>query len=165
MVKYGHSGFTLIEILVVMLIMSVMAGMIVISFPSFTQNADLEKEARRLQLLFGMARTEAVLDSMEFGFKASKGGYQFLQYDDATQKWQKMSKPFHERELVDDFRLTLKIEESEFSLPGKNVPPVLILSSGEMTPFKLELEFKPGRETRTLRSTGFGELTLESEDD
>ena len=67
-------GFTLVEILVVVLLISVMAGLVVVNMPSFTQTADFDREARRLELLLQMARTEAVLDSIAFGFKSTDNG-------------------------------------------------------------------------------------------
>ncbi len=155
----AQRGFTLVEILVVLFVVTLMTGMVVVSLPSFTRNADFDQEMRRLSLLFDMARSEAELDSLEMGFKRTDKGYKFLIYHDASQTWQDRDAPFQERKLDEDFRLTLKTDEkSAIKLAGDGLPPVLILSSGEITPFTLRLESTPGGPARILKSDGYGKL-------
>ena len=56
-------GFTLLEILIVLLMVSVLVGVTVPNLPAVVDTADYDLEARRLELLLNMARGEAVLDS------------------------------------------------------------------------------------------------------
>ena len=151
-------GFTLIEILVVLLIITVLAGVTIARLPAFAENADFETETRRLQLLFNMAHQESILDSAEFGFRLTDDGYKFLKFDDGSQSWKDAENPFQERSLPDDLKLVVRAENEGFSLLGENLPPVLILSSGENTPFRLILESRLQDTSRTLRSEGYGEF-------
>ncbi len=157
-------GFTLVEILVVLFLISVMTGMVVVNMPSFTQTAEFDREARRLELLLQMARTEAVLDSIEYGFKPTDRGYMFFRYDDALQSWQQAGEPFHEREFSDEIRLRVRADNGALRLSGDSVPPVLILSSGETTPFEMELESKLSGKRKTLTTDGYGNIAWQTDE-
>lgn len=153
----ASAGFTLIEILVVLLIVTVMAGVTIARFPAIVNTADLDEESRRLELLFDMARNEALLDSVEYGFQLKGNGYEFLRYDDATQDWVAADSPYHRRTLAEGLELKLKAASSQFLGESSNLPTVLILSSGESTPFDLELSVS-GQAPRTLSTDGYGDF-------
>ncbi len=161
--SYPNQGFTLIEILVVLFIVTILAGLTVASLPGFVQNADFDTETRRLELLFDMARNEAMMDSSEYGFRRTDKGYEFLRFDDGSQQWEKASSPFHERTLSDDLRMTVRVREGGFRLLGENLPPVLILSSGETTPFEIILETRNDDVGYTFVSDGYGDFHWEHE--
>ncbi|MBT3624926.1 MAG: type II secretion system minor pseudopilin GspH [Gammaproteobacteria bacterium] len=156
-------GFTLIEILVVLLIVTILAGVTIARLPTFSRNADFETETRRLQLLFNMARQEAILDSTEFGFRLTDDGYKFLKFDDGSQSWKDAESPFQVRLLPDELRLVIEADSKGFSFLGENLPPILILSSGENTPFRLILQSKLQRASRTLMSEGYGEFVWDEQ--
>ena len=148
-------GFTLIEILVVLLIVSVLVGITVPSLPGFVDTADYDLEARRLELLLNMARGEAILDSVEFGFDLTDDGYEFLCYDESVKRWRRQESPYQARQLPDGLSLDLRVSNSEFNLQGESVPSVLILSSGETTPVTMTLESR-GEYRRILKTDGYG---------
>jgi type II secretion system protein H len=75
-------GFTLIEILVVVLIVSIMSGIAVTQLPGFVQTGDFDLESRRLKTLLDMAREEALVQATEFGFKPDEEGYAFYKYQE-----------------------------------------------------------------------------------
>ena len=156
-------GFTLIEILVVLLIVTILAGVTIARLPTFSRNADFETETRRLQLLFNMARQESILDSTEFGFRLTDDGYKFLKFDDGSQSWKDAESPFQVRLLPDELRLVIEADSKGFSFLGENLPPILILSSGENTPFRLILQSKLQRASRTLMSEGYGEFVWDEQ--
>ena len=151
-------GFTLIEILVVLLIVTILAGVTVAKLPTFSRDADFETETRRLQLLFSMARQESILDSTEFGFRLTDQGYKFLKYDDGSQSWADAESPFQERSLPDGLKLVIEADKDDFSSLGERLPPVLILSSGENTPFRLTLQSVSQQTSKALTSEGYGEF-------
>ncbi|MDG1233468.1 MAG: type II secretion system minor pseudopilin GspH [Pseudomonadales bacterium] len=156
-------GFTLIEILVVLLIVTILAGVTIARLPTFSRNADFETETRRLQLLFNMARQESILDSTEFGFRLTDDGYKFLKFDDGSQSWKDAESPFQVRSLPDELRLVIEADSKGFSFLGENLPPILILSSGENTPFRLILQSRLQRASRTLMSEGYGEFVWDEQ--
>ncbi|MFP6792120.1 MAG: type II secretion system minor pseudopilin GspH [Pseudomonadales bacterium] len=156
-------GFTLIEILVVLLIVTILAGITVARLPAFSRTADFETETRRLQLLFSMAHQESILDSTEFGFRLTDDGYKFLKFDDGSQTWTDAESPFQKRSLPDELRLVIEADNDGFIFLGENLPPVLILSSGENTPFRLILQSSLQKTSRTLMSEGYGEFVWDKQ--
>jgi len=162
--KNTSPGFTLVEILVVLLIVTILAGLTVTRLPSFARSADFDTEVRRIELLFSMARTEAILDSSEFGFRLSDTGYKFSKFDHASQSWRDAASPFQLRELPSEFRLTIRSDNDDFRLAGENLPPILILSSGETTPFDLILESTIDSETRIFSADGYGQFKWRDDD-
>lgn len=168
MLRRNTKGFTLIEILVVLLIVSVMAGVAVINLPSFTQSSDFDEEAKRLHVLLQLARDEALSQSSELGFRLDRDrtgqltGYSFYIYDDLNQSWESFDRlPFKPRKLEDGIELQLIIEgdADRFRLDdeAEDLPPLMLLSSGETTPFELTIFREPDLSV-TLRGDGYSQI-------
>ena len=76
-VRRTAAGFTLVEILVVMVIIGITLGMASLNaIPSPRQ--DLENEAKRLTLLLQLARDEAIVRNKQVAFEATPERYHFL---------------------------------------------------------------------------------------
>ncbi|MDF2179218.1 type II secretion system minor pseudopilin GspH [Aliiglaciecola sp. CAU 1673] len=165
-------GFTLLEVMLVLLLMGLIVGTVSLTAFSSSQQDKLEEQARRFQVVFDMASDFAVLNQLELGLRIDENQYQFLVLDD-EQKWQYFTadKIFTAHELPEDFSLELQLEDlpwqEEDSLfsdelfdeglsvseegveigneEDKPIPPpqVLVLSSGEFTPFQLWFKFEP----------------------
>lgn len=73
-------GFTLIEVLVVMVIISIMMSFAVITIGGSKDRA-LEEEAKRLTALMRMGAEEAVLRSTDYVLTVARDGYQFYEWD------------------------------------------------------------------------------------
>ena len=74
-------GFTLLELLVVMVIAGIMLG--VVSFNALPNSRQrLENDAKRLALLFQLARDEAILRNLPVAFDVDQFGYHFLVRED-----------------------------------------------------------------------------------
>ena len=75
--KKLQAGFTLLELLVVMVIAGVMLG--VVSFNAMpSAHQALENEARRIALLLQLARDEAIVRNSPVAFEADAEHYRFL---------------------------------------------------------------------------------------
>lgn len=163
--KQPH-GFTLVEILVVLLIVSIMSSVAIFNLPGMAQNSDFDTEVDRLEVLLELAREEALMQSSELGFRVDRDrfgaptGYSFYVYDDLNQQWTGYDRaPFKPRQLEEDIRLSLQIEgdTDRFRLDAEesdNLPPVMLLSSGETTPFDLIIYREPDLSV-TLRADGY----------
>ncbi|MAV25723.1 MAG: type II secretion system protein GspH [Gammaproteobacteria bacterium] len=148
-------GFTLIEILVVLFIVSVMTGIVVANIPALTVTDSFDTEMNRLRTLMMLAHDEAVSGSEELGFRTHGDGYEFLRYVDVEQKWELLEeRPFRPRQLHDGQSISLRIEDVTLTIGEDDPPAVLILSSGEVTPFHLILEDDLG--SRVLTADGYG---------
>ena len=73
----GARGFTLVEVMVVMVIIGITLGLVSLNaIPSPRQ--DLQKEAQRIALLLQLARDEAIVRNRLIAFEANSERYRFL---------------------------------------------------------------------------------------
>lgn len=73
----GARGFTLVEVMVVMVIIGITLGLVSLNaIPSPRQ--DLQKEAQRIALLLQLARDEAIVRNRLIAFDANSERYRFL---------------------------------------------------------------------------------------
>lgn len=163
-----HRGFTLLEVLVVLFVVAIMAGIAVMQLGSRDRDRQLETEARRLQHALELTRNEAVLSAVEWGLEMTAEGYRFLRLEQDEGRWQAVTtSPWREHALQPGIDARLRIEdrrrgpEALAGSTGQLRPGMLILSSGEMTPFRIDLLPEwPGAGWR-LSSDGFGPVSTE----
>jgi general secretion pathway protein H len=86
-----HRGFTLLEIMLVMLLLGLMASYVVVNFVSESRTARIQKETDRLQQLVQVISETAILKQQDFGLVLNDKGYQFLVHD--GQKWLEVGEP------------------------------------------------------------------------
>ncbi|WAJ36134.1 type II secretion system minor pseudopilin GspH [Pseudomonas sp. GOM7] len=159
---FGQRGFTLIELLVVLVILGCLIGLAVLSTGIAGPARELRSEAERLSGLIGVLTDEAVLDNREYGLSFTRESYRVLRYDPQRAEWQALDEQAHR--LPGWAELTLEVEgedaDQAASLPAKasaDNPQLLILSSGELTPFRLRLGERRRDGLRLqLSSDGFG---------
>ena len=182
-----QAGFTLLEIVVVILIMGVMVTFASLSIGNRVNEDKLETEARRAEAVLKLASEEAEAKGIEIGLRFTEGGYRLLTLD-STRRWQdyELSGPLRRRVFQAPFALDLRIEGKPIRLPPELTPEqerelaesaeikstrendaqqltpqVLLLSSGEITPFTL-LIAAPGLPAGyRLESDALGRLQLQ----
>jgi len=143
--RQSQAGFTLLEVMVVVLIIG-----IIISFASLSVgqsgSQEQEQEAKRLTALLRLASEDAIFNSRELVLELFSGGYRFTVLDAVGQR-QSLDKEevtYRERELPEQYHLRVEINGEEVSLSalpqeGEPPPAVYLLSSGEMTPFTIDV--------------------------
>lgn len=140
--SHRQQGFTLIEVLVVMVLISIIITFAVLSID--TGPEELRREGARLASLLDLASEDAVINGREYRVLLQRQGYAFEEYRDS--KWQpsgdELLKP---RTLPDNMRLEFTLENEPVELPPgsepipnkKNSASLPLLSSGEIPYFKL----------------------------
>ncbi|MHB1239594.1 MAG: type II secretion system minor pseudopilin GspH [Gammaproteobacteria bacterium] len=137
----GARGFTLLELLVVLVIIGVVLSMVTLSTGTRNRDTELSEDASRLAALMGMASDQAVLSFADYGIRFSPHGYRFMILD--GQKWRPVTNDelLRPRRLEPDVNLRLVTEGQPVPLtnPGAadEKPNVFLYSSGERTPFTL----------------------------
>ncbi len=179
------SGFTLIEILVVVVIMGIISAIVVLGLGNLGDDRELRTEARRMSTLIEMASDEATLQGRDFGLELMQGGYRFVEFDPLSEQWSEvigddLMRPRRLAEgtefdlVLEDKRVLLKLDAAETQknddddnrdLSDDYLPHVLVLSSGDITPFVLEIYRNSDRASIQLSATPAGELKVGTSED
>jgi len=143
-------GFSLIELLVVVVIIAVLALAVTLSVAGGADR-QLARESDRFESLVHFACEKAEQSGREIGVNVGTGGYAFQQL--SGDKWQDVDTDdaLRARAWLDGVRVALSREGHGVDLDARNAPPQIVcFSSGEMTPFALTLalgDAKPYRIT------------------
>ena len=146
-------GFTLIELLVTTAILATVALAAVLSLrmaPGESPAARMEELARTLRYL----QEEAMYTRRSFALSFARGSWRVLELDESDERWKPRAdgRPYRSGVWNPNFTAELRIEGRRVAmrdrLPGRLEPDVVLLSSGENTPFSLSLEDNAGRVAR-----------------
>ena len=153
--RRAAAGFTLIELMVVMVLIGVLVSMVHISLgDNNSRNARQEADVL-LGLIHGL-REKAVLEGHEYGLRLEPGAYQLMRFE--GEQWQavepRVSLPVG---LV--LALTLDGQDQPL-IAGSVTPQLLWLSSDENTAFELHLDSPPQR-WRSIVSDGLADAVID----
>jgi general secretion pathway protein H len=143
------NGFTLLELLVVVVIVSILFSFLMLSIRSNSPEDLIKEEARRLNQLLQLALEEAVLRNTEYGLLFNARGYQFLQLNENNWQTVDADKLLRKRELPLEMEIELSVEQTDIIITDapedpeegdderteeKIKPQVFLMSSEEITP-------------------------------
>ena len=159
-------GFTLVEILVVVVIIGVLSAGFILSISlAGGRDADLEKESTRLYDLMNYAREQAELQTRNYGVIFQDDSYEFVSYDVHRQQWRGVFEDdiLRLRKLPYGLDVKLKVETRPVVLKkpqdaNDKTPQVMIFSSGDLTQFEVTLEREAGLRTVTINQDDKGLL-------
>lgn len=165
MFKYSSSsrtaGFTLIEMMMVIVIVGILASAIQFTFRGNQSDKQLAKESQRFAGLFALASEYGMLNNIELGLYIEEQSYRFLAFD--GEQWVELSdaESLVPIELPENMGLSLTLDDlpvepsllTELQLvlaeqddfkEDEELPPqpqVLMLSGGDITPFSVNFYF------------------------
>ncbi len=143
-------GFTLVELLVVLVILGVFSTLIALSTAPDTRRESLN-EAERLRLLLETAVQQAQVGGRPIALLAEGTSYRFLQ-GDLERHWEVLSDDEHlrARKLPEGMRIVA------ISVEGQALPPqgMLVFASSTAPMFRIDLESPQGVFTLSARPNG-----------
>lgn len=146
------SGFTLIEILVVLIVMGLLAALAIVNLGGGTQQRELQNTVRELYLLMQTASEQAILNNQELGLILDDDAYRFVVFNDREGRWAGQSERLFRARPIPEWAEVTPFIESDVPRLASNEdelrPSIVFFSSGETTPF--ELEFSIGRQQNAL---------------
>lgn len=155
-----RSGFTLLEILLVIVLIGILASAVVLNFDGDTAEEQVDKEVTRFQQVFQFIAETAQLRQQEWGVVVAENDYAFVYFADGSWQWVQQPEVAKPHRLPEGIQLQLEIEglpgaeqnllsqlewqqEEQTSLSTEEgvakppLPQIFILSSGEISPFRL----------------------------
>jgi len=167
------AGFTLLELLVVIVIIGIMTSMAVISVNVLGGDHQMQQEAERLQAILLQTREDAVMQSRDIGLRLDETGFEFLEYDGRTERWVAVENDplLRVRELPDGLRMALRIEDRNVQLKPRQPaterdpisPQIVLQAAGELVPF--DVIFRRDGTDQNRRVSGTVEGKIEVHDD
>jgi general secretion pathway protein H len=160
----GSRGFTLIELMVVLVIVGVILSFVALSTGGDSRAEEMEREARRLVVLLELASQEAVMRSEQLAVRFGEDEYEFMTLHD--NQWAPLSdeRPLRPRQLPKGIELRLELQDNPppgLTAEDSDLPQVFLLSSGEMTPFILTFSAEGSEQKFHINASLLGQLELE----
>lgn len=155
------------EVLVTIVVIGIIVGSATLMFGDPGKD-EFTEEKDRLATLINLAQEEAVMQSRDYGIGFWEDGYGFFEYtgmvDENNQPvWPALEDDdmLRKRKLPKGMQLKLALEGIDIVMSAVEVdkPQVFILSSGEMSPFKLTMSFDDRLQT-TIDADALGNLEV-----
>ncbi len=132
-----EKGFTLLELLVVVVIVAILFTYTTLAIRSDSPEDIIKKEAQRMERLIQLALEESILRGEEYGLEVALDGYRFLRF--TKNQWQPLTgdKILRARELPLDMELEMRLEETEIVIDiaaGSGLGKSFSLGGGLNTP-------------------------------
>lgn len=147
--RAASAGFTLLELLVVVAIVGLLAGAVTLSWRAIGNDQEMEQETGRLRGMIDLLHEEALMQTRDYGLMFTETGYRFYVFDYRELKWLEAQgddllephplRPRLSMVLLLDGREVPLVRDFDSQDVENPEPQVMLLSSGEVTPFQLEM--------------------------
>jgi len=142
------AGFSLIEIMIVVFIIGLVTATVVITFGGDSRDTELDREAERIEALFGYAREQAELQTRDYGLRMDRLEYYFVVFNPLVNQWRlpEEDDALRARKFPDDMVPSLVVEGRNVVLDTRKPkvedfkPQVMIYANGDLTSFEISLE-------------------------
>ncbi len=148
-----NKGFTLVEILAVLMIIGIMAGVIVLSIPAPV--SDIEKNTQKLKRIISQISQSAVINNKAYGFSVSGNKVEFMRYE--NELWQKFETIEFSTQNISIYKNGVRLNLK--NTKHMNAPIIIYYTTGLATDFELQIE----DEQKVLRLRGGVDGKLKSE--
>jgi general secretion pathway protein H len=157
-----HRGFTLWEMLIVVIIITVSTSVILLSTSLGRDSNDLKVLGSDMSKLMRLLYQEAIFENRNFAISLKHDGYQVLEYD--GQEWNVSDQTLFRRIKLNEVQSsTLVVENLAVKSVDQEalIPHILILASGEMTPFEWTINDETTKNSIVLEGDLLGKIRME----
>lgn len=157
-------GFTLLEVMVVLVIVGIILTFFTLSVGGDRRAEEMQREAQRLVALLQMASEQAQTRSEQLAMRVGDSDYEFMILQ--NHQWQPLADDdiLRSRTLPKGIELRLELQDNpppSLTAENEDQPQVFLLSSGEMTPFVLTFSAPDSEQRYHIKATLLGRLELE----
>ena len=145
-----EAGFTLVEVLSVLVVIGLMSSVVILSIPQ--PKSGLERQAERLSVELNALAQDGLISGSVAAAGFSRDGYALYSFENS--EWtERVSAEWQDR-----YRMTLTRASAKLDLPKTADPIILFQPTGLSTPFEFTLS---DRQTKyALTTTGNGSINL-----
>ena len=183
--RQQQHGFTLIEIMVVVVIVATVVSIALLSVGVIGEDNELDKERRRLATLIEMAQDDATMQGREFGVELMRSSYRFVEFDPLTRQWAEVpgDELYRLRFLPEGVEFALYIddkliplEEDPQALQDDSdsgissgvrpyLPHLFVFASGESSAYEIRLRRPQTDMELIMRGDVLGQIRFGEDDD
>ncbi|WP_058461576.1 type II secretion system minor pseudopilin GspH [Legionella adelaidensis] len=155
MLNKVRRGFTLIEILIVLVIIGITLSFALLAFGDFGESRRVTIAAEEFVNYLQLIKQRAILESSTFGIAINQNSYTVLRYVPPN-KWENLPAKgvFHPRNFPKNAQIQLISER-------KSNPSIVINNAGDITPFSLRVNNEKKQPLVTINGTNRGEFFIE----
>lgn len=160
--ELGVAGFSLVELLVVVVIVSILAAAVGFALAGTGGERQLEREVERLHALLGYACERAEISGRDIGLSLARDGYVFSEFSGGA--WHPLDAGELRRRHWPtglDARLARDGVRVAIDADFPDKPQLACFSSGELTPFQLDFAFANQLSRWHINGESDSTLTLE----
>ena len=155
-----HLGFSLFELLVVIVIVGVLVSTVSLAFIG-DASQQLRSESFRFAKTVELMREYALYDDKSFGLFLEPNAYRVVEYNDNASLWQQTNVRLFNTHTVHG---AIGIDFSELNTASQDAAPHLVVhSTGEITPFSVEFFVLDNPDSRWVAdSDGLSKVSVRS---
>lgn len=151
-------GFTLIEIMIVIVIMGITFGFALIAFGDFGESKRLLFAAEQLSNTIRLAQQQAILESSTLGVSINNEGYRIMQLQNNAQ-WTPLSNSNFFKMTYFPNHTSIILNTNHRTVKGS--PSIIITAAGSLTPFTLHFNLNKEEKIAVLTGSRNGDLKLQ----
>lgn len=159
----NHRGFTLWEMLIVVIIITVSISVILLSTSLGRDSDNLKVLGSDMSKLIQLLYQEAIFENRNFAISLEHDGYKVIEYDGAS--WVESDQSLFRKIRLNETQVSILVVENLEVKPvdedeEEMIPHIFILASGEMTPFEWTINDEATRTSIILSGDLLGKIRM-----